>query len=145
MHSVTCHFKSSLSSGRTSTEKSTGLLVGINEIPPCVLISSVPMMIPEWLWTLSTSLFLWKGVGNILYFYALHKCNSFLFTVINKYKKSRKKGLSLLFYSRLSGGSSFWMGAQSHYVEYHWKSVLFLKEENAHHKSHTTSLWDRVM
>jgi len=36
--------------------------------------------------------------------------------------------LSLLFYSCLSGGSSLWMGGQSHCVEYHWKAALLLKE-----------------
>lgn len=92
---LTCHFKSPLSSGRTSTEKSTGLLVGINEISPRLLTSPAPMKIPERLWTLSTSLFLRKGIGNIPYFHELNKCNSFFFTVINKCKKSGKKGLSL--------------------------------------------------
>lgn len=37
------------------------------------------------------------------------------------------------------------MGAQSHYVEDHWESVLLLREENAHHKSHTTSLRDKMI
>lgn len=69
--------------------------MGINEISPHVLTSPAPMKIPEQLWTLSTSLFLRKGMGNIPCFYELNKCNSFFFTVINKCKKSGKKGLSL--------------------------------------------------
>lgn len=106
------------------------------EIPPCVLISPVPMMIPEWPWTLSTNLFLWEGTGNSLYFKDLHEL--LLFCSV-KYQESGRKVLSLLFYSCLTGGSSLWMGAQSHYMECHWKSVLFLKEENAGHNSHTTA------
>lgn len=74
-----------------STEKSTGLLVGIDEIPPRVPISPVPMMAPEWLWTLSIYLFLWKGTGNIPYSLESHKCNSFLIIVLNKHKKKVEK------------------------------------------------------
>lgn len=127
-----------------STEKSTGLLVGIDEIPPSVLISPVPMMAPEWLWTLSIYLFLWKGTGNIPYSLESHKCNSFLFIVLNKHqKKSGKKGCPYSFTAAHQEALLFGRGDKA--TMWNITGSQFFSSKKKTHKSNTTSLWGRAM
>lgn len=77
-----------LSSGGTSTEKSPGSC-GHRCYTSGVLISPVPMMNPQSLWTWSTTLFPQKGMGNILW---IAQMQQLFKIVIHESMKSGKKG-----------------------------------------------------